>query len=103
MSHKDYKNFHEFIILLQNRVHFLLAIPVMLFVYLFIRIENYQFHAFLINRDLRFLVRSSSALLTLVIIVVTLIYFTVRIRKIRKHKGLRPKLDPAITGLRRRF
>ena len=93
MRHKDYNNFHEFIIMLQNRVHILLVLPVMLFVYLFIRIENYQFHAFLINRDLRFLIRSSIAVLTFTIILVTLFYFTKRIRKIRKNKGLRPKLD----------
>ena len=93
MGRKDYNNFHEFIIKLQNRVHVLLIFPVMIFVYLFIRIENYRFHAFLINRNLRFLVRSSAALLTFSIIGIIMIYFTVQIRKIRKHEGLRPKLD----------
>jgi hypothetical protein len=93
MGNKDYNNFHEFIIKLQNRVHVLLILPVMIFVFLFIRIENYQFHAYLINRNLRFMIRSSTALLTLIAIATTLIYFNLRIRKIKKNDRLRSRLD----------
>lgn len=93
MNIKEYRNFSEFIMKLQHRVHLLLALPIIVFVFLFIRIENSQIHPYLINRDLRFITRNIIALITFSILIFAMIYFSIRLRKIRSNHKLRLKLN----------
>ena len=93
MKVKKYNNFHDFIINLQHKVHVLLAFPVLAFILLFVRIENSRYHPFISNKDLLYLMRSSMLILTLSIIILSVIYFSFQMNKIRKLTGLRDKLN----------
>ncbi len=93
MKIKEYKNFHEFIIKLQQRVHLLLVLPMIIFVYLFIKIENAQFHPFLIDIDFLYYTRNTVSLLSFFVIAISLIYYTRKVKQIRPIGRLRTKLN----------
>ncbi len=93
MKIKEYKNFHEFIIKLQQRVHLLLVLPMIIFVYLFIKIENARFHPFLIDSVLLYYTRNTVAVFSFFVIMISLIYYTRKVKQIRPIGKLRTKLN----------
>jgi len=93
MRPDNYINFHDFIMKLQRRVHLLIALPILIFILLFLKIENTSYRPFILDKDLLYLLRTSMFFITIGVIIFSLIYFTVKIKQSGKLPGLRTKLD----------
>jgi hypothetical protein len=93
MNYIKYNNFRDYLMKFQQRVHVLIAPPLLVFVFLFIKIENGRFHPVLLNGDLNYYIRWADTSISIALTLAAILIQLLNVRKISSIQGLRPKLD----------
>jgi hypothetical protein len=88
-----YGTFQEYLMRFQQRVHILIAPPLVVFVFMFIKIENGRFHPGLVKGNELGFIRMLNPPISILLMIAAVLYFTLSSRKIPASPGLRFKLD----------
>ena len=93
MAETRYGNFPEFAMKLQGRIHVIIAMPLVLFVYLLIKIENGQLFPGILPAGTHYSLRMIAAAFSISIISMAMIYAWLSTKKARRQVSLRRKLN----------
>ena len=97
-----YNNSQEYINKLTQFVNFLAAFPMLIFIFLFIKIENNDYHPGLLNENTQFFLGILTFVLVSGIISLAILRFTSELKKIRNMDDLRSRLDKYYSAVRNR-
>lgn len=88
-----FKNSQEFLNRLQMSVNILIAIPMMIFIYFFLRIENQSYQPDLLDAGVLFYMRIGILLVTLILVIFGIVAFRRQVETINPEILLRDKLE----------
>lgn len=93
MNKKKYNNFQEFLARLQKRIHIFLSVPVPAFIFLIIRLDNGRIRPRINDHLIALLIRNSFAIISIIILIVSVLIFVWMTHRMARGKNLRSRLD----------